>query len=216
MQQPVVDVEKVLQFKFYDVDKLPVAVIDGFYTEDELELIWHELLFINSPEKLKNPEQTGTARDPDSGEEKKKNKGIFLDNIYSDRNISDILTLNRKIFSEEVTNTLIDYHKFFKYVMSSNGDTTLVSYYEDSDYYKSHADAALVTAITWFYQEPKKFVGGDLILEKDTKIDCINNRCIFFPSILNHEVDEISMEDLYKDKGLGRYAVSQFLSIHSF
>ena len=69
--------------------------------------------------------------------------------------------------------------------------------------------------MTWLYQEPKKFVGGDLFLGPDgnfddIKIDCVNNRTLIFPSMIPHTVDMIKMEEQYLNKKQGRYVITQF------
>ena len=190
---------------------LPIAIIDDFYTKEECDLIWQELCFLNSSQfKLVEPENTGTAKNLD-GEILKKNKGIFLDSVYYLRNFSNILTLNRKVFSLEPSLSKQSY--FFKYLKESNQDTTLIQYYENSDYYKSHHDNCLITAISWFYQNPKLFSGGDLIFTDDIKVECKHNRLVIFPSIINHEVQQVTLDQNFLNQNLGRYSITQFITI---
>jgi Rps23 Pro-64 3,4-dihydroxylase Tpa1-like proline 4-hydroxylase len=197
--------------EFYSVDGLPIVVIDDFYSELECDFIWKELCFLNTPtKKLLCPEKTGTATAGD-GKILKKNSGIFLDQLYLDRSFSNILNLNQKIFSLE--KTLTEKNVFFRYLKESNQDATLVQYYENSDYYKSHFDKSIITAISWFYQKPKSFVGGDLIIDNDLKIECKYNRLILFPSIVEHEVEEIKIGQNLLDQNFGRYSISHFISI---
>ena len=197
--------------QFYEVQGLPVVVIDDFYSETECVFIWNELCFLNTPnKKLLPPEKTGTATSND-GQILKKNNGIFLDQLYLDRSFSNILNLNQKIFSLE--KNLTEKNVFFRYLKESNQDATLVQYYENSDYYKSHCDKSIITAISWFYQKPKAFTGGNLIFENNFKIECKYNRLILFPSILNHEVEEIKIGQNLLDQNFGRYSISHFISI---
>ena len=45
-------------------------------------------------------------------------------------------------------------------VTATDFDTSIISYYEDNDYYEPHHDKFMWTSLTWFYREPKKFTGG--------------------------------------------------------
>lgn len=206
-------------FSYHEVNQLPVAVIDGFYNDRQQNVIMQEMFFLNNDDrKLRDPEDTGSAWVADSSVEGgkrylKKNKAVHLDEIYAaDRSISNILIENRKLFSEDICEELIKNHTMFRYLKYANRDTTLVSYYEDSDYYLPHRDDSTLTALTWFYQKPKSFQGGDLMLEEKLKIDCLHNRCIVFPSIMLHSVNEIKLDSNKKDMNFGRFTISQFVS----
>lgn len=205
-------------FSYYEINKLPVVTIDKFYDDVAEEKIMQELLFLNNdPNKLKSPADTGSAWNadssaPDGKKYLKKNKAQSLDSIYSDRSISNILVENRKLYAEDITKELINYHPIFRFVKYVNTDATLVSYYEDTDYYLPHRDDATITAITWFYRKPKSFSGGNLIIEDSLEIDCLSNRCVIFPSIALHSVDKISIDADKRNKNCGRFAISQFAS----
>lgn len=203
-------------FSYHEVSKLPIAVIDNIYQSSEVNKIWQELCFLNNdPNKFYNPENTGSAYTEDEDGNRnllKQNKAVSLDWTFRDRGISNILTINRKLFTPEVTDELVKYSILFRYWCFANSDGSLVSYYENSDYYLPHHDNATMTALTWFYEKPKKFLGGDVIFEDQLKIECKFNRCVIFPSILNHEVEKISMQDIDLNQNLGRYTISQFIS----
>jgi len=198
--------------EIFEVDKLPVAVIDDFYDKEAEKKIWNEILFLSSGDKMHDPGDTGTAFDLDEHGNQiwaKKNKGLFLDEIYLDRNISDILRENRKIFDPEIHNHLIDYNPIFRHLTNVNKDCTLLSYYEDSDYYNPHVDDAAVTIISWFFKHPKQFTGGSLVFENKLDIECVYNRTVIFPSILKHAVTPVSIDEQYKNKNYGRYTLTQ-------
>ena len=90
---------------------------------------------------------------------------------------------------------------------------TLISYYEDTDYYKSHRDDVLITALSYFFVEPKKFKGGEIIFtDFNLRFEVTNNTTIVFPSHIMHEVSEISLDEKDKGKGLGRFCMNQFVS----
>ena len=206
-------------FAYEEINKMPVVIIDEFYDEIASKKIMEELCFLNNdPRKLKPPEETGSAWIPDNSYKDgrrylKSNKAVGLDSIYLDRTVSNILTENRKLFTNEVTGALVRLHPIFNYFNVINVDHTLVSYYEQSDNYESHHDHALLTAITWFYKTPKSFTGGNLILEDELKVDCISNRCVIFPSCMLHAVETINMKSDITENSSGRFAISQFLNI---
>jgi hypothetical protein len=188
-----------------------IAIIEDFYDERELGLIWKELDYLNSKGRYLNPEKTGAARDP-KGNIVKSNKGLFLDEYYSNRNFSNILNINRKIWqgTEKFENENLN----FRYLNSCTSDATLVSYYENNDYYKKHKDTSVYTVLSYFHKEPKKFSGGNLkLLDYDIDIKVKNNMIIYIPSILWHEVTPIVMEQEFLNKGYGRYCMAQFLFI---
>lgn len=170
------------------------CIIRNFYTQDELELLGPEL------EKLKphfgGPEQTGTAHDM-LGNVKKNNRGIFLKNDHP------ICKLNRKVVRPELIHDLAKENWFFNYIKHCNQDNTLVSYYEDSGHYKSHTDSSIVTAIVYYWKEPKMFHGGDICFG-DFVVPLTNNCLLIFPSCTEHRVTPLT--------GSGRYAITQFIS----
>ena len=89
----------------------------------------------------------------------------------------------------------------------------MVSYYENSDYYKSHRDDAIVTVLNYFFKEPKRFEGGEIIFtDYDLKFQVTNEITIIFPSNIKHEVSEIYLDKKYEGKGLGRFCMNQFLT----
>ena len=136
---------------------LPVVVIDDYYDDQAVEKIWREIEFYSSQDNLKTPEHTGGATSISSDgsiEFLKQNKGIYLDQIYLDRKISCILTENRKTFSQPIIQQLVDIHVIFRYLQNVNKDCTLLSYYENSDYYKPHTDCSVITILSWFYKKP--------------------------------------------------------------
>ena len=185
---------------------LPVVIIDNLYCDESYDSMLEELVSLKP--QLIDPVPELSGQHPD-GSFKKINKSIFLDDIYQNRSDSCILTENRKLFSDEVVYKLIESHKFFKYLDISNSDSTLVSYYTNNGRYDKHLDLAVLTSLTWLYQEPKGFTGGDLIIEDMIKIECIKNRTVVFPSILEHQVEPVYT----LNNSNGRYTISQFITL---
>ena len=198
---------------FFDTPSgLPVIFIRDFYSNIELTSIFNELKFLSSIDRFKDPtDPDGPGTAMSNGVVLKSGKGMHLDVVYKDRSESDILKVNRKLFSKETTTLLESYHSFFRYVRRSNADNTKLHYYTNGDYYKSHVDDCVVTAISFFNIDPKGYRGGDLVLEHRLKIPCLNNSLVVFPSIMWHEVTPIVMYDF--SPNMGRYSMTQFLEM---
>ena len=192
-------------------DEIPYMIIDNYYDEQELRLIWEELNFLSYPHKLKRAtKDSGGATHKVTKELLKHNFHRYIDGIYTEREMSNILTVNRKLYDDDYK--ILKHHpNWFFQNIQLNKDYTQVGYYEDNDHYGEHRDNASVSALTWLYKEPKKFTGGDLFLSSDKiKIDCVNNRTLIFPSMIPHTVDMIKMEEQYLNKKQGRYVITQF------
>jgi hypothetical protein len=185
-------------------------IVDNTYTDDELKLVFLELDFWTISGNLMGPEHTGTAKGPD-GLVKKKNNGVFLDAVYTDRNYSNILKLNRKLFQIQLDEPSV----ILNMLKAANYDSTLVSYYENASHYKSHQDASVLTAVTYLYKQPKAFEGGDLVLtEYGYAFEPWFNRTYIMPGAVKHEVTEVIMREADCGKGLGRYCISNFIDKH--
>jgi len=195
---------------YNEENKFPYILLDDVFTDHELDGIWQELNFYSYPEKLRPPEETGSSMDQ-YGNVLKNNRGISLDVVYKEnRIVSNILSINRRIIAD---NKLIPNHPswWFKSLYADK-DFTLLSYYEDGDYYRPHQDVSLVTCLFWFWKEPRKFKGGNLFFpDFDIEIEVKNNRGIIFPGMVFHAVDNIEMEEEDRGKGLGRWCMTQFL-----
>lgn len=197
-------------FTYFEDKSPPLVIVENFYDENELDLIWRELNFLTSQDKLLEPEETGSATE--NGKILKRNKGIFLDVAYGIRKVSDILTINRKLFNMDFCDKLVKINPLFRTLKTSNYDSTLISYYENEGMYNKHTDTSTLTAVTYFFKEPKKFFGGDIIFnDYNIQVRIKNNMLIIFPSCLFHEVTEIKMEKNNFD-GFGRYCMTQFIS----
>ena len=205
---------KIIQNKL----PFPHVIIEDMYTNEELSHIWRELDFLTYSTKLMSPSLTGSATDADTDENLKRNLGLRLDELYNRREISSILQINRKTLSNLTLRTLIETDFSFKNLETCNLDKTLISYYEDGDYYNAHKDVASYTALTWFYKQPKQFCGGDIHFpEYNHTIEIQNNMTLYFMSSLTHFVDSIMMktpsnvDDYGALSGNGRYCMTQFL-----
>lgn len=199
-------------FTFYgDVETKPaIAVVENFYSPLDLRLIWRELEFLTSEFKLKLPEETGSATYND-GSFKKQNRAIFLDSCFPNREVSDILRVNRGVFAADVVTELEKVNTVFKVIRRCEKDTTLLSYYEDGDYYKPHSDKAMMTILSYFVKDESKVSGGELYFpEFDLTIEVKNNMVVFMPSHYQHEVKPVKCsKNGYST--YGRYCMAQFV-----
>jgi Rps23 Pro-64 3,4-dihydroxylase Tpa1-like proline 4-hydroxylase len=186
-------------------------IIENFFSPEEEKSIWKELDFLTEPNKLLGPADTDTAKDSKTGKNLKQNKGIFLDFIYSDKNVSNILSLNEKIVSPEVKQAIKNLSPYYGIIDNVNATTTLVSYYEDQDYYEPHTDKNPITVLYYFYKEPKKFTGGELVL-MGKEIEVKNNMAVIFFGCFEHSVNPVNYSG-NPYSGHGRYCISQFLGI---
>ena len=126
--------------------------------------------------------------------------------------MSNILTVNRKIFTSGVLDAFADIHGCCSIATKANFDATKVRYYHDKEYYRAHLDKSTqFLAFTYFHKEPKKYEGGDLFFpEHDYEYVCDNNSLIIFPGWVRHGVNKVSIKDSDYYEGYGRYSITTF------
>ena len=187
----------------------PHLIIKNFYNDEELELIWDELKFLTRPGKLLEAKDFGGVVD------RTNSHALFLDRVYAkkDRIISNILTVNRKLFDTEILRVFSDLHDCCSIAKYCNYDVTKVRYYHDGEYYEPHTDSGFQTlAFSYFYREPKAFSRGELYFPRYTyELPCTNNSMIIFPGWVEHGVNKIKIKNSDYYDGLGRYVITQFL-----
>ena len=191
-------------------DPFPHMIVENFYNGDELKLIWEELDFYTKDGKLFDAEEFGGIVN------KTNSKAIWLDKVFSKkyRNLSNILKVNRKLFDSAILDAFSSIHDCCSIAKFCNHDTTKVRYYHDGNYYEPHTDKTVqFLGFSYFYREPKKFEGGELIFPKyDYTFDCPNNSLIMMPGWVEHGVSKISIKNSDYFDGYGRYAVTSFFS----
>jgi len=189
-------------------EPFPHLILNNFYNEDELKLIWEELNFYTKPNKLFE------AKDFGGLVEKTNSHAIVLDNLYLDkfRQISNILTVNRKLFNSDVLESFARIDERCTIALKCNDDITKIRYYHDKEYYEPHTDMDFqFLSFSYFYKEPKKFTGGKLIFPKyNYELTCENNSVVIFPGWVEHGVEEVSIDNSDYYDGYGRYCISNF------
>ena len=195
-------------------DNNHALVIDDWYTPEEYHYALQECKFVSS--YFKDPFDSDSAMK--DGKLLKSNKACFINRLFLNFNDSIIGRLSQKLYDDNVMEALMKEDWIFKYLALTNSHNCLVSYYEESDYYKSHIDSTVITMVTWLYEQPKAFEGGNLIIRDHNQnfiheIECVANRSVIFPSIMHHEVTNISMDESNLGKLKGRFTISQFSNI---
>ena len=189
-------------------EPFPHLIVEDFYNDTELELIWEELDFYTKDGKLFDAKDYGGIVD------KTNSNAIQLDHLYAGdyRKISNILTVNRKVFDGNILDTFSDIHDCCDIARWCNHDITKVRYYHDGDFYEPHTDRCMqFLGFSYFYREPKKFQGGHLIFPKyNYEIECKNNSIIYMPGWVEHGVSEVQISNSDYLEGYGRYAITSF------
>jgi hypothetical protein len=190
-------------------------VVDDFFNDDELKLVWRELDYLTSPDRMFPPTDPHSGSAIQNGKPLKQNMVAPLMQLFNSPQYSDIFNSFGKIYNGEFIQIMDDMSNEFRYYTMSEhlNNRCFVSYYEDEDYYKLHRDNAMLTFLYWVNKEPKRFVGGDLTIpEIGIDVEYKNNRLIVFPSHLLHSVSSIKMiEDNEPLSGYGRYCISYFM-----
>ena len=214
------DTNTISNVKAYK-EPFPHLIIENFYDEKELELIWEELKYYTKPNKLLEvKDYMGVSGYTNA-------KAIELDSVYLNftkiqnptnlkvnyRNLSNILTVNRKLFTNEITKEYAQIHDCCNVILYTNIDNTKLRYYHDGEYYKPHIDVMFHTlAFSYFHKEPKSFSGGELYFPYyNYEFPCHNNTIIIFPAWVEHGVREVEIKNSDYYDGLGRYAITSFL-----
>ena len=186
------------------MDKVPYLLKRDVFSDEELHLIFDELQFLNNSYLMQPPENTAAAAI--DGHIIKKNKGVFLRNVYCREDASSII----RLLKDKLEQYVIEYSNVHITNLNAAGTNELwflVSYYENADYYKPHEDATFATALFWFNKEPQKFTGGDLTFNNTNEVvDYKNNSMIIFPGWARHSVSPV-LFDGGGDRE-GRYCVT--------
>ena len=203
----------------YIEDGIDCVIVDDFYTKKQLKDITLELDAITRPEIFKvNQEQLDSYVD-DNGNKMSSRSGIFLEQLFSDWRHSAIMSHGvTQTSTQEFQSKLLEFNTMFRGLFSCNARTHLVSYYENSDYYKPHVDVCSFTLMSYFHTTPKQYTGGELVLQscnsnKEVELEPENNQAVLILSNTMHEVRPIISDLENTFSGHGRYCVASFLSL---
>ena len=190
---------------------LPYLRVEDFFTDVQLnQLILPEIEYLSKSTKMRSAEDTGSARDRE-GNITKKNSGVFIEELYRDSSMSEISTVLKQFWNTKVCGAIESVGPWNRSFRQCNTTATLLSYYQDGDYYLPHIDDCHYTLLIWLWKEPRQFEGGTFIFnDTKEKLPMKNNSAVLFPSCYSHEVKKVTMKDLSPFNGMGRYTISRF------
>ena len=193
----------------------PHLILKNFYTQEELRLIWQELNFYTQPGKLFDAKDFGGVVG------RTNSHAIALDELYYNkklRKISNILQVNRKLFDQDLLSGFAKVDDCCGIATMCNDDITKVRYYHDGEYYEPHTDLAFqFLSFSYFYREPKKFIGGEVYFPQyDYEYPCYNNSVIMFPGWVKHGLRAVKIDNSDYFEGKGRYCISSFFGFKDF
>jgi predicted 2-oxoglutarate/Fe(II)-dependent dioxygenase YbiX len=206
-----------MEFNFI-ADGIDAVVIDNFYTEEQLSEIMLELKWLTKKSILVKEEKLNSAKTLD-GEILTSKTGVFLEEVFRNWEHSALIAHGMtQTRSDEFIKTLIGFNPLFKMVAFCDRRNHLLSYYENSDYYKPHVDKLVFTILNYFCVEPKQFEGGEVVLyscnsDKTATIEIKNNRTVLIASCTPHEVKPLTSNLKNTLSGNGRYCNAMFLSV---
>jgi len=193
----------------------PFLVVDNWYLPQEEKAIWAELNYYSSlpKELLDRAETTVVAKNKD-GSPKGKSFRFYINDYYAHnvRQISPSINTMYKFRTPEFHNIIDENFKpYSRSFITSNGDNTMISYYDKNDEYETHHDTMLWTMLIWMAKEPFAFEGGDFELtDNGCTIKMKNNRMVAFPSCLEHRVTPLKFKNKNEEFGLGKYTITHF------
>ena len=118
-------------------EPFPHLIIENFYDDEELDLIWEELKYYTKPGKLLEAEDFGGVVG------KTNSHALSLDDVYEKkkyRSLSNILTVNRKLFTSNALDIFAKIHDCCSHAVFCNEDYTKIRYYHNGEYYEPHTD----------------------------------------------------------------------------
>ncbi len=180
-------------FKKHELKYISQEILNMDWIMDNLERIKEERLFNSAHDENDNPMMTGN--------------GVFIDDIYYNKDCSAALTYNRKIFQEEIKEAMESTHPANVCVNLTNFDATSLNRYNKGEKYSPHLDNSVLTCITFLSLDDKEMQGGDFVFtDYNIKFKFKNNSAVYFPSWVKHHCTEIESDAT-------RYSLAQFVSI---
>ena len=131
-------------------------------------------------------------------------KGLSLDSLYSDRNVSDILNITQEIFfnNQEFCDDLCEKNDYWVTYDNCNKDFTKIRKYCPGDGYEPHADCWVHVLISTTLCHAED-IGGNLYFPKhDYEVETKNNKTVIFPGWIEHSITDVVEND--------RYAITKF------
>jgi hypothetical protein len=192
-----------MQITLNQVKNTSYVVVDDLYSPEEVVQIKAEIQKLLP--HLAYATTKNTAVD-EQGNVKNNGKKLYIDAYYTNRNDSDILKINRKIFCKEVLDKATELNQFFNALYHCNSDFTLINQYKTGEKYLSHEDSSVISVVTFFGLG--EFTGGGLAFpEIDVVVPFKENRTVIFAGCTPHAAQEI-----FAGPDASRISMVQFLN----
>ena len=193
--------------------QFPFIVADNWYSPEEENRVWKELDYYTSMQNIDRAENTIVAKNKD-GTSKSKAYRFYSNQYYSQEGLEKCSNIHNFMYKQRMP----EFHKHIEQCMpygrgfmTTNNDSTLISYYEEDDHYDSHHDTFLWTCLIWMFRKPRLFNGGDFDFpESGYEVKLKHNRAVFFPCCMLHRVSPIKFHTQPKEIGYGRYTITHF------
>lgn len=187
-------------------DPCEYLILDNVCSEQELSRCFLEIDLISPA--FEGPNKTNSAKHED-GSLKKQNEGIFFEQIYTPAFafVSPILVQLHKAIK------VLDERKYtalsqMNLLSKVSGYNVILNGYKNGNYYESHQDRSVLTALFWLAKED--FSGGDLVFtDFNHTVPFKSNRVILFPSYYEHAITEIKSDS----ENNVRFSASAFLMV---
>jgi hypothetical protein len=179
-------------------EPFPCVKLDNYFSVEEETDIINEITTYKMLGLFLDPKSIGAAVDT-HGKSMRSGTGVFVDNVFRNRDNSPILRYTRKVFHPDIKDAIIE-ATGNKDILGCNSDHVLLNYYGDQDEYDLHYDKGMYTCVIFIVTGA--FSGGLLEFEDGTTIKPIHNQGIIFPSYLKHRVTKVH--------GEGRYSLAHF------
>lgn len=181
----------------------PVYIEDGVLSVPELSHLHKVFKSI----EWDTPEKTSVATDEEGNFKRQGGSKVLQEDWSPDTPQSNYPLIRRDLFNslnkltEEAEKNKI---WFWRNIPNTANIAVLAGKYSVGDYYSKHRDDSRVTAIL-FLSWGGRVRGGDLILEGNRRIGFKSNRLVVFPSVIEHEVEEVT-------GSITRYSLTFFLN----
>ena len=195
----------------------PFIVCDNWYSPSEEKAVWSELNFYSHQKYIETIERAGNTVVATNKEGKPLSNAyrFYFGEYYNGKYADTVTFINRfqyKLKEEKLHNQIKKCTPYHRSYLSTNMTSSLISYYEEKDSYKSHHDTFAWTVLIWFCKEPKLFEGGDFDFpESKTQVNFKHNRAVFFPCCYNHRVSPVKFIKKPEEFGYGRWTITHFL-----
>lgn len=189
-------------------EPFPHVIAREALSASELELVWREVSFFLSPEKLNRP---GIDHGAGGLGGLTNSRAADLNAVYNRIEVSDIAHYATQLTHAMGQAGANEWPHFYR-AARLDFIRTKLRYYHDGDAYAKHNDwHQEYLMFLYINKEPKIFSGGRLLFEDHSYIfEASNNTAIFLPGYINHAVELVTIPENEYWAGRGRVSITQF------